>query len=277
MIELERIATLGVSAASGLVRVDDELIVVADDELALHRHALDGTPLGEVRLFEGVLPDDPVARKRAKPDLESLVALPGHRLLALGSCSKPGRERGVLVDAGVVTQVDLAPLAARLATSFDRLNIEGAVVLPPYFVVLTRRTGASGRNAMVRLDLDRVLATLSSATPCIDAGALVDIVDVDLGDVHGVAYGFTDGVAEGDGVVFSAAAEATDDPVEDAPSLGCVIGRMDARGRLVGQWPTTPNAKIEGVALGDDGWLLAVADADDRGVPAPLFRARLPA
>ncbi len=277
MVELHRIATLGVSAASGLVRRGDELFVVADDEVGLHRYALDGTALGDVRMFDGVLPDGPAARKRAKPDLESLVGLPDGRLLALGSCSKAGRDRAVLVDGDAVRLVDLAPIARALEPSFDRLNIEGAVVLVPWLVLLTRRTGRQGRNAMVRLDLGDVLASLASASPCIDARGFVDIVDIELGDEGGVPYGFTDGAADGYGFAFSAVAEATDDPVDDGACVGCVIGRVDPDGRVVGRWSTSPRAKIEGIAVRDDGEIFAVADADDRGVLAPLFRARLPA
>lgn len=276
MIELHRIATLGVSAASGLVRYGETLVVIADDEVGLHLYALDGAPLGEQPLFDGALPDDPAARKRAKPDLESLVALPDGRLLGIGSCSKAGRDRAVLVDGRAIMPVELAPLAAELARSFDRLNIEGAVALGPHLVLLTRRTGARGRNTMVRLDLDRVLASLSSSTPCIDARAVVDVIDVALGDEQGVPYGFTDGTSVPDGLVFSAVAEATDDPVDDGACVGCVIGRLDGSGRVVARWATSPRAKIEGIAFDYDGSLLAVADADDRGVLAPLFRARFP-
>lgn len=275
MIELHRIATLGVSAASGLVRRGDELVVVADDEVGLHRYGLDGTPRGDLPMFDAVLPDDPVARKRAKPDLESLVMLPDGRLLAIGSCSKAGRDRAVLVDGRAVTHVDLAPLAGALASSFDRLNVEGAVVLGRHFVLLTRRTGRQGRNALVRLDLARVLASLSSAA-CIDARALVDVVDVALGDEHGVPYGLTDGATVGNGMIVSAVAEATDDPVDDGACVGCIVARLDVDGRLLARWPTSPRAKLEGIAIADDGCLFAVADADDRGVLAPLFRARLP-
>jgi hypothetical protein len=273
---LQRIATLSVSATSGLARVGDELCIVADDELFLHRYALDGTPRGQLRLFEGELPETPKARKKAKPDLEALCELPGSRLLALGSGSKPQRERGACIDGDTVTEVDLSALVAVLRGRFDRVNIEGAAVLAPHLVLLTRRTGKRGRNTLVRLDLARVSASLAADAPCVDGSALVDIVDVELGDEAGIPYGFTDAAPWKGGLLFSAAAEATDDPVEDGACTGCVIGLLDAQGRVVRRWPVTPRAKIEGIAVGDDGCLYAVADADDRDVLAPLFRATLP-
>lgn len=275
MIALEHIATLGLAAASGLVRTGDELMVVADDELVLHRYGLDGTPRGEVRLFAGDLPDEPVARKAAKPDLEALTLLPDGRLLALGSCSRPWRERGALVHGDVVAEVDLGPLARALAGRFDRVNIEGGCVVGPHLLLLTRRTGSRGKNAIVRLDLSVVLETLAGAPARIEKAAVVDVIEVDLGAEQGVPFGFTDAAAWDGGVLFSAAAEKTDDPVEDGICVACTIGWLDAGFEVRRRWSVTPRAKIEGITIADDGVLFAVADADDRGVLAPLFRAVL--
>jgi hypothetical protein len=92
------------SAASGLVRSGGELYVVADDELHLGRFEPEGGAPGSLmRLLDGKLPERPAARKRRKADLEILMrlpALPGFAhgaLLALGSGSRPPRERGALV------------------------------------------------------------------------------------------------------------------------------------------------------------------------------------
>ncbi|HET6582431.1 MAG TPA: hypothetical protein VFG69_03265, partial [Nannocystaceae bacterium] len=263
------------SAASGLVRTGAEIVVIADDELVLHRYALDGTPRGELRLFAGELPAEPVARKAAKPDLETLSALPDGRLLALGSCSRPWRERAVLVDRDAVVEVDLGPIARALADRFDRVNIEGACVLGSQLLMATRRTGATGRNAIVRLDLARVLAMLDAAPARIETTALVDVLEIELGAEQGVPFGFTDAAAWNGGVLFCAAAENTDDPVDDGICVACTIGWLDASFEVRRRWSVTPRAKIEGIAVGDDDVLYAVADADDRGVLAPLFRAAL--
>ena len=93
------------SAASGLVRVPGWLYVVADDEHHLgmieERHSTrgDDAPATLLRLFDGDLPDGKGERKKAKPDLETLAALPAMpgcpfgALLALGSGSRPTRRR----------------------------------------------------------------------------------------------------------------------------------------------------------------------------------------
>jgi hypothetical protein len=283
MIVLDLLATLELSAASGLVCRGSELFVVADDELELQRYALDGTLVGRTRLAPGSLPEEAKARKRAKPDFEALAALPEGTLLAIGSCSTALRERAVGIGPSGIVDVDLGPLAAATAPALGGLNLEGAAVLGDSLVLLSRRTGSRGRNAVLWLALEQVLDALSSASPRLDAAMVVSIDEVDLGGVDGAAYGFTDvAVWQRDRhqpatLLFSAVAERTDDPVEDGACAGCVIGELDAAATLRWMTPVSPMAKVEGIALGPRGELFAVADADDRSVAAQLFRAALAA
>ena len=66
------------SAASGLVRAGSFLYVVADDELHLGVFPAAGDAPGHlIRLFEGALPASKAERKKLKPDLETLMKLPG--------------------------------------------------------------------------------------------------------------------------------------------------------------------------------------------------------
>lgn len=276
MIALEPIATLTISAASGLVRRGDELFVIADDELALVRYGLDGQRRGAQRLLAGELPRAHAERKRAKPDFEALVDLDDGRMLALGSGSTERRARGASIEGEVVREVDLRPLYDALAQRFDRLNIEGATVLGDRLLLLTRRTGASGRNAMVRLDLAATRAALAASHPSLRAELLVDIIDVELGDCEGAPYGLTDATRWQDGLLVTAAAEQTDDPYEDGRCCGCAIAALDANGTLRALWPVTPTVKLEGIARLDDTTALVVADADDPTIPSPLYRARIP-
>jgi hypothetical protein len=278
VIPLNHIATLDVAAASGLALVGDELLVVADDELTLHRYGRDGQPRGLVPLFEGELPAEPRARKKAKPDLEALTMLPDGRLLALGSGSKKSqrRDRGALVSGDRVVELDLAPLYNALRGDFDRLNVEGACVLGDNFALLTRRTGRRGRNALVRLDLRALLAALDASAPRLDAALLVGVDDLELGAVRGTPLGFTDATPWEGGILFTAVAEVTDDPVDDGACVACELGWMDRTGAIHHCEQVDPCAKLEGIAV-DGARLYAVADADDRATLAPLYTADLPA
>ncbi|MDR7334128.1 DUF6929 family protein [Roseateles asaccharophilus] len=276
-----------VSAASGLVRLGARLYVVADDEHQLGE--FDASGAGTLHaLFEGELPDDPKARKAAKPDLEALALLPpfdGHphgALLALGSGSRPQRERAVLLAldaAGELQrraqQVDFAPLYAALHARHAKLNIEGAFVAAGCLCLLQRGSGADPVNELIRFDWSAVLAWLRGGpAPAPMAGTRYA-----LGDLDGVPLCFTDGAALPDGGwVFSAAAEATDDNYADGPCGGSAVGVVAADGRLRGLWPLSLRCKAEGIAATvADGrlqlWL--VTDADDRAAPALLLSASL--
>lgn len=273
-IALEHVALLDVSAASGMAFDAGVLVVVADDRLFLTRYTTAGRPLHVTRLFAGELPDDPVERKHAKPDLEALVRLRDGGLLALPSGSKKrGRSRGAWVVGERVVEVDCAPLFAELARSTSRLNVEGASVLGDSLVLLTRRTGRKGDNRLIRLRLHDTLAALERDAPQLDASLIEDIVSVEVGEIDGVPLGLTDATTMPDGtLLFSAAAETTDDPVFDGPIAAAVLGRMDRDGRVLGVRVVTPLVKIEGIAVADDGFVYAVGDADDPTVMSPLVR-----
>jgi hypothetical protein len=274
VIGLERIGTLDVAAASGLVVVGDELVVIADDELVLSRYGGAGEPRGRVALFGGTLPDEPAARKRAKPDLEALALLPDGRLLALGSGSAAGRDRGALVDGADVRLIDLAPLYRELRSRFEPLNVEGAAVLGGELLLLSRRTGRQGRNAIARLDLAAAIDALERGW--LEASLLLAVDDVELGAVEGTPLGFTDAAPWRGGLLYAAAAEVTDDPVADGACVGCELGWMDATGAVRARGWVDPCVKLEGVAVRGER-LVAVADSDDRALPAPLFAADVPA
>src|SRR4029077_6864254 len=66
-----------ISAASGLVRVGDLLYVIADEGLHLGGFSVYGHAPGTlVRVRPGTLHIRKTERKRAKPDFESIVAVP---------------------------------------------------------------------------------------------------------------------------------------------------------------------------------------------------------
>ena len=235
-----------------------------------------------VRLFEGSLPAEKRARKAAKPDLEALALLPAMAgfaqgaLLALGSGSTSGRQRGVLL--GLTEQaaprlIDLAPLYRPLHAQFAELNIEGGFLLGDEFLLLQRGNQGQASNAAVRYAWhalrDWLLGTGAAPVPRA-------IQRLELGELQGVALGFTDGAALADGRwLFSAVAENTADSYNDGACLGAVIGLVEADGQvrrlaqLAGRW------KVEGIALAADDSLLLVTDADDPQVAASLLRLPL--
>ena len=280
-----------VSAASGLVRVGERLYVIADDENHLAAFPRRGTEPGSLlRIFAGTLPVAAEARKRNKPDVESIVKLPifpGYpdgALLVLGSCSKPNRCSGVLLGLeangaldGARTVVDLSPLSEAFKERYGRLNVEGALTAGDELVLLQRGNKGDGRNARIRLRLPRVLESLATRGR-LGLEGLVEIEEIDLGKASGVPLGFTDGSALPDGrMVFTAVAEDTDDSYGDGACCGAAIGILGADGSIEQLEPIDPRHKVEGIdaTLEDDHvTALLVTDADDADVPAVLLSCK---
>jgi hypothetical protein len=248
------------SAASGLAKLGNRLFVVADDEHHLATFDLFNDEPGRlVPIFDGELPLRHEARKAAKPDCEALLVLPAFggyphgALLAMGSGSRPSRQRGALLalDAagdiqGPVRTVDLTPLFAMLHEHFPDLNIEGAFVHGDTLSLLQRGNSGSAINARIDLswrDLQRWLACAGTAP----GPAL--ITRFELGAIDGVPLSFTDGAALPEGNwLFSAAAEETADSYSDGGCAGSVIGLVDAGGTIRTLERLSPTCKVEGIA-----------------------------
>ncbi len=268
------------SAASGLVCANGRVYVMADDEH--HLAFFDGahTHGRMVRLFEGTLPAGMKARKKRKPDSETLALLPGGVLMALGSGSRPRRCRAAWIALDNEGQprrparlVDLTPLYEPLREHFDDLNIEGAFVSGREFVLLQRGHAGGSPNASIHYALSSVLAWLFDGA---DAPLPPRVRRHRLGSVGGVPLGFTDGAAlPGGRWVFTAVAEATDDSVADGACVGSVVGVMSAQGELLARQAMPHDEKIEGIDArlrrGRIEFCL-VTDADDPRIASQLLR-----
>lgn len=252
-----------VAAASGLVVRGERLYVVADDEVALGIFDMQGRGT-LVRLADDQLPLDHAERKAAKPDLEALAELPDGSLLALGSGATERRDRGWIWSEDGVRAVPLGVVYDVLRERFAELNVEGAAVVGNRLWLAQRGNGAAGENALV--ELDPQLRTLRAVTP------------YELGDVDGVPLTFSDLAPLPDGrLLFCAVAEDSGSTYHDGAFVGAGIGVLDPRERRVHAFDLLPEPfKVEGVATAPDGTLLAVADADDAAIAAPLLRVSMP-
>jgi hypothetical protein len=281
-----------VSAASGLVAVGPWLYVVADDALHLAVFPREGDAPGRsVRLFPGELPLEPLARKAAKPDLEALcllapfVGCPHGALLAVPSGSTASRQQGAVIPLsaqgtleGEVRALDFAGLYSQLARELGPLNMEGAAVTGGRLRLLQRGNGEQGTDALVDLDLERIVRALEAGR-----GLGPEVVRTvrrwELGRAGGVRLSFTDASPLPDGrIVFTAAAEDTRDAYADGPVTGSAVGMLAPDGSPLFLDAVDVKVKLEGVNARMEGGrvhLLLVADADDPAVPAPLLEAVL--
>lgn len=281
------------SAASGLVRVQRRLYVVADDELHLGCFGNTGRAAVQlIRLFDGKLPHDAKKRKKTKLDIETLLqlpALPGYpfgALMALGSGSSPKRCQAVLVPLDAkgalihrLAYVDFAPLYARLRRTFDDLNIEGAFFAQGRLCLLQRGNKGNSPSAVIRFDWKSVLPWLMGRRET--CPPVVSITVLDLGSFKGVPFCPTDGAGLASGQwAFTAVAEDTGNSIQDGPCLASAVGIVDADGavRQIHRLHGAP--KVEGIsAIKSEGQLVLkmVTDADNASEVSQLLRVQFPA
>lgn len=275
-------------AASGLVASGGELYVVADDEMHLARFPAVGDAPGTLlRLLPGDLPQVAAARKRDKADFEILLrlpALPGYpcgALLALGSGSRPVRERGALLALdetgrvrGDAVEVNAAPLYRCLSGESGRLNLEGGWLHGGRLRLLQRGNRGPEGSSIIDLDFAALAGDLAQERVLVDITPL-RVIPVHLGMIGAVRLTFTDACGLHDGSwLYSAVAEDTADAYLDGDFTGAVVGLATSDARIVWQRPLEPACKVEGI-FGERTArglrVLCVTDADDRSTPAQLL------
>jgi hypothetical protein len=279
-----------VSAASGLVCANGRAYVICDDEHHLAVFCDDETP-GELhRVLPGDLPRPKPARKRLKPDLETLLWLPPFgpsakaALLALGSGSRPNRNAGVLVPLAAdgqplpdVRRFDLTPLYEPLTAELGEINIEAAMIVGDELVLLNRGVVGRSDNAAARFPLQALLGVIDGSRSAV---APTSIRRYHLGALAGVKLGFTDAAALPDGGwVFSAVAEDTADSYADGHCRGSAVGVVTVGGDIRSIHRLEPAAKVEGIAVRmDEGGMVLcmVTDTDDPAQASSMLIARLP-
>ena len=277
------------SAASGLVCAHGRVYVISDDEHHLVTFHDRSAPGVMHRLFSGELPAGKKARKRLKPDLETLLCLPpfggspNAALIALGSGSRANRGTGVVVSLSAggepsdeVRSFDLEPIYAPLREGLGEINIEGAMLVGDEFVLLNRGVAGRTDNATARYPVRALIDAIEGRAPAVRPAAIHRYT---LGYIDAVPLAFTDAAALPDGGwVFTAVAEDTRDSYADGHCNGSVVGVVDAVGTLVATHRLDRRVKLEGIAVRIEGagmGLCMVTDADDPAQASQLLLARL--
>jgi hypothetical protein len=276
-----------VRAASAIRRHGSRLIVIQDDVNAM----------AVVDAASGIMPllmppgadgrrsfDDTIGNKHLKMDLEAAVLLPDARLLAFGSGSSRTRESIVVLGPESGLRVRRAPgLYARMRKYCEavdaELNIEGAVIQGHRLRLFQRGNGARGNRGrsgsmVFDVDLARLLRWLAGRGPVPN---VADVLEVDLGTIDGLPFGFTDAaVTDAGRIAFLACAEDSADVRSDGPVLGCLFGWLDETGARVTEVIESDGRvtrlKLEGIEPrpGANGRFDVVADMDRPDQPALL-------
>jgi hypothetical protein len=273
-----------IASASGMVRLEDRIYVIADDAHYLAIFSLNSAIPGQlIRLLPGDLPRDAAERKAVKPDFEILLPLPagpdcsGFRLLAMGSGSTALRMRGAIIaispqgmDA-FVTILDLQPLYTALAQLCPNINLEGAIVRADQLILFNRGNVKNPATTIFSITLSALLA----------GGALDARVEaeIQLPYIGAVPLTVTDACRLDDGnMLLSTVAEATGDSYADGAIMAAAFVLLDSQFQVLRTDRIAPSCKIEGIAAQQSAeglTILCVSDADDPDKPASFYRATL--
>jgi hypothetical protein len=287
-----------VRAASGIAMVGGRLAVIQDDCAFIGYVSDDVTavplprgPNGRRRFEEAI------GNKGDKLDLEACVVVPGDQtgegqlgdeLWAFGSGSTPMREKILVV--GFTTRLhDASPLYRKLREELSApsshesfrvaqtTNIEGAALLGKELWLFHRgNTGPHDPGPIIfRLSRAAVQRWMASegVVPEIDS-----VQTYDLGAVDGHRIGFTDAVAVGARVFFLAAAEASDNAIDDGKVLASRIGVIDnGEVRMAPLEIDGKPVKAEGLAFDpvDPKRAWIAIDPDDVATPSKLYQVEL--
>ncbi len=275
---------------------DDANFIALVDPVSGHADAIT-LPAGkdDARTFDVVR-----GNKKHKLDLEAMTRVPmasGTMLVAFGSGSKKRREnvltlrfagrepRAVHDHLALVPLPDLyAALRAEHRFAGSEMNIEGALYLDGKIRLFGRGNGEA-RDDRHPLDATcdinwRQLAAHITNPHADTVPAITRITQYALGDVDGVAFGFTDAIrADRTTVLYSAAAEASKDAESDGEVGGSALGVIPNDRRNGPRWAPVLDetgvpftGKIEGVVLdpSDASRALVVVDVDDHTCPSEL-------
>ncbi len=289
-LEISKIRDLSISAASGLVKVEKKIFVVADDELSLSCYLVDDKDFNQVYpLLSGSLPDKHKERKKQKPDWEALCLLPESaslfkKLLVIPSGSKPQRMTGSLLEIqsngiGTPKKIDFSLLYDELLKTFSELNIEGAAVHGPYLKLFQRGNGSKGQNAIIELDYENFLSSLYE-TQSLGAQLIQNISNYDLGKLSDISLSFADACSlSEEKLFFLAVAEDGDSTYLDGEFQGAILGCLDKEGRVILSQELDCPYKPEGLwveNIANQTHIYIVTDADNREQKASLYHGILP-
>lgn len=275
-------AKTGVRAASGLVKVQNTFFIIADDELTLAAFNFESQPQARFfPLLNGALPEDPIQRKKLKPDWESLVQLDlnGHKvILAIPSGSTIHRIKGAYLDNNsVAREVDFSKIYAELSKSIPELNIEGACIIENKLKLFQRGNGAAGKNAIIDLDLNGVCEDIQK-NESLSPLRIQSIKDYELGSLNGYKLDFTDACTVEDKIWFLAVAENSSSTYEDGQYYGAILGCLDSSGNEIERFEIDCATKPEGLWVEHETNRLCfyvVTDADNRNVFASLYFGKI--
>ncbi len=273
-----------ISAASGLVLQDQTFFIIADDELVLSQFSMNPAEPGSwIQLWDQALPLSHKERKKAKPDLESLLKLPesifgpSHSLLAIPSGSTTNRNTGAWIENDTIMKIDFSNLYQHLRTLLPELNIEGAAIQGKELKLFQRGNGSLRQNAVINLKLDGCALEMKGSNS-LSRECFSSLIPIHLGKLRDVDLSFTDATADHQNRIwFLAACENSNSTYDDGLYGGAILGCLNSDHEIIFQEEIDSPVKPEGLCLDPDHqYFYVVTDADQETEPALLLKGKLP-
>ena len=203
----------GIGSASGLIRKDDSLFIIADNSSFLYKYNIKEKELHKIKLFENSQENIP---KKDKFDFESITQK-RNKIYLFGSGSTSNRNKRISYDliSAAIEDKDLSALYEKLkqtaSISDVDLNIEGALFHNEEWHLFQRGNGAQSKNGIFILDKE---------------GIDIRFVPIQLPKIQNIEGTFTDAILVEDKIYFLAAAENTTSTYEDGEVFGSFIGAL---------------------------------------------------
>lgn len=258
-----------IKAASAIVAKDSKLFIVSDDSDILHVYDQDADELSKISLRE----DGKFLEHQEKPkksDFETMTFHDG-RFYIFGSGSTSKRNSLVLV-----SEKNYSVRVERLNELYNKMklasgisdfdfNIEGSLFFQDHLYLFNRGNGPKRRNGVF------IIRNWSSPTK-----RKIEFNAIDLPQIEGVPYSYTDAILIGNQIYFLAVAEKTSSTYADGVILGSIIGVLDMSLSIHKTRIISNTRKFEGLILisvtKSEKKFLVCEDPDDEETLASIFQ-----
>ena len=261
---------IGIGSASGLLYLDNSVLVISDDGSDLYSYNLPQKEMEQIRLYESDIRNN--IPKNVKTDFEAIVNY-NDLIYIFGSGSTENRTKMIVMNRTqkvVLRTVELADLYLTMqsfaninATDF---NIEGVVYDGESWYFFQRGNEGSGKNGIFTIKGN------------IESGEFSMLYnEYKLPKIGGIESSFTDATLVADKIYFLAAAESTKNSYDDGKVLGSLIGRLDLRRMKVEKTKIiTDTRKLEGIAVFENKQkeilFLICEDNDNSTLQSDIFK-----
>lgn len=243
-INFSKIQTISpLSGGSGLVYKNDVLYIVSDDSDILYAYDLRKNHLNKISLRKSGAVQE-VIEKSEKSDFEAIGFTKDHYYI-LGSGSAENRFEMAVLDSDFNFQkrISIEALYRKMMETSEvkeeDFNIEGVVLKDSTACFFNRGNGPNQKNGI--FIVENWLG--EDFKP-------VDFIPIELPEVQGFPYTFSDAVLIDKFICFLATNEKTTSVYDDGEILGSAFGILDRESfELIDFQILTTDYKLEGIAL----------------------------